>query len=79
MWTQLFLNDVEKLEHNLLFSLTLSSRRLKSLCKFEKCKNFTQGEKNIYTIFTHFAHFFANIFAKIFAQIFTHYCSLRVV
>ena len=40
-------------------------------------QKFYTGEKNIYTIFTHFAHFFANIFAnifvKIFAQIFTQF------
>ena len=54
--------------HN-FYTLSLYKSGLKSLSKFEKCKNFTQGKKNIYTIFTHFAHFFANIFAAPFLQL----------
>ena len=57
--------------HN-FYTLLLSSRGLKSLCKFEKCKIFAKilhrGKKIFYTIFTHFAKKFAKIFAHIFTQ-----------
>ena len=54
-------------------SLTLSSRGLKLLCKFEKCKifaKFLHRGKFCYTIFT---HFLKKKCAKIFAHIFTQF------
>ena len=56
--------------HN-FYTLSLSSRGLKSLCKFEKCKIFTQGKKIFYTIFAHFAHILQKNLQK-FLHIFLH-------
>ena len=57
--------------------LTVSSRGLKTLCKFERCKIFAKilhkSKKKFTQFFTHFAEFFADSFAKIFADFFAKF------
>ena len=56
------------------YSITVSSRGLKTLCKFERCKIFAKilhkSKKRFSQFFTHFAEFFADSFAKNFADLF---------
>ena len=76
IFLQIYLQKfLHKFLHNFYTEFTQflhTSRGLKSLCKFEKCKFFAKilhrGKKNFYTIFTHFAKNFAKIFAHIFTQ-----------
>ena len=66
------LNKIDYFDNNWL---TLSSRGLKSLCKFEKCKNFAKNlhrEKKIFTQFLHILHIFLQIFLQKILQIFLH-------
>ena len=51
-------------------AITVSSRGLKTLCKFERCKIFAKILHKSKKKFTHFAEFFADSFAKIFADLF---------
>ena len=54
--------------HN-FYTLSLSSRGLKLLCKFEKCKIFTQG-KIFFTQFLHILHIFCKKICKNFCTYF---------
>ena len=78
-----FLKKISILLQNVVFwtpfnmLLTVSSRGLKTLCKFERCKIFAKilhkSKKKFTQFFTHFAEFFADSFAKIFADFFAKF------